>query len=209
MRVYVADDHALVRVGIKQVLRELGGFEIVGEAENGRQVLADEALKRTDVLVLDLSLPIVSGPEVLRRVRATYPSIAVVVLSMHPEEQFARRALAGGAAAYVSKDHPPAVLIDAVRRAGRGEVDPRPAVEPTEAPHRTLTRRENQIFLRMVNGLTVAEVAAELDVHSSTVSNHLAKVRAKLGVSTVAEMVRYAVQHDLLDPGPSWDVPVG
>ncbi len=209
MRVYVADDHAVVRVGIKQVLRELGGFEIVGEAENGRQVLDDEALKRTDVLVLDLSLPLVSGPEVLRRVRATYPSIAVVVLSMHPEEQFARRALAGGAAAYVSKDDPPAVLIDAVRRAGRGEVDPRPAVEPTEAPHRTLTRRENQIFLRMVNGLTVAEVAAELDVHSSTVSNHLAKVRAKLGVATVAEMVRYAVQHDLLDPGPSWDVPEG
>lgn len=205
MRVYVADDHAVVRMGIKQVLRELGGFEIVGEAENGRQVLNDEALKRTDVLVLDLSLPIVSGPEVLRRVRATYPSIAVVVLSMHPAEQFAQRALAAGAMAYISKERPPAELVAAVRRAGQGQGQPRAPDPEPDLPHLQLTRREHQIFLRVVNGLTVAEVAAELDVHSSTVSNHLAKVRTKLGVGTVAEMVRYAMQHGLLDAGPSWD----
>ncbi|MCA9544273.1 MAG: response regulator transcription factor [Myxococcales bacterium] len=205
MRVYVADDHAFVRTGIKQVLRELGGFDIVGEAENGRQVLNDEALKRTDVLVLDLSLPLVSGPEVLRRVRRTYPSVAVVVLSMHPEEQFAERALAAGAAAYVSKERPPQELVDAVRRAGRGEVDPREGAVEEAPPHTQLTRREHQIFMRVVNGHTVTEVAAELDVHACTVSNHLAKVRTKLGLSTVAEMVRYALTHGLLSAGPTFD----
>lgn len=205
MRVFVADDHAFVRTGIKQVLRELGGFDIVGEAANGREVLNSDALRNTDVLVLDLSLPLVSGPEVLKRVRKAWPSIAVVVLSMHPEEQFAQRALAAGAVAYVSKERPPTELVEAVRRAGRGEIDAHRADPGEGPPHLKLTRREHQIFMRIVNGHTVAEVAAELDVHSCTISNHLAKVRGKLGANTAAELVRYALTHGLLETGPSFD----
>lgn len=202
LRVFVADDHPFVRMGIKQVLRELGGFDVVGEAEDGRQVLNAPVLATCDVLVLDLSLPVVGGPEVLRRVRAQYPSVAVVVLSMHPEEQFARRTLAAGAAAYLSKERPPADLVEAVRRAAAGDRERPAAPEPEAPPHQRLTRREHQIFMQVVMGQTVAEIAAELNVHSCTVSNHLANVRTKLGLNTQAELARYAVAEGLIPAAP-------
>ncbi|MFO0625890.1 MAG: response regulator transcription factor [Polyangiales bacterium] len=205
-RVFVADDHAVVRCGVSLLLRELGGFDVVGEAEDGQQVLDAPLLATCDVLVLDLSLPKVSGPEVLRRVRAQHPSLAVVVLSMHPEDQFARRALADGAAAYVSKERPPAEIVAAVRRAASGVRDD-PAAGATRArddapPHTTLTRREHQIFLRIVRGAPVADIAAELDVNTCTISNHLANVRKKLGVNAVADLVRYAIAEGLVESGP-------
>lgn len=205
-RVFVADDHAVVRCGVSLLLRELGGFDVVGEAEDGRQVLNSPLLASCDVLVLDLSLPKVSGPEVLRRVKDAHPNLAVVVLSMHPEDQFARRALADGAAAYVSKERPPADIIAAVRRAASGVVDAAPvgaAPAAAEAPpHTKLTRREHQIFMRLVQGAPVVDIAAELDVNACTVSNHLANVRRKLGVHTVADLVRYAIVEGLLDAVP-------
>lgn len=204
IRVFVADDHPIVRHGIVHVLRELGGFEVVGEADNGRQVLTSPALDRCDVLVLDLSLPRVSGAEVLRRVKERLPRLPVVVLSAHPEEQFAWRVLADGAAAYVSKDRPPAELIAAVRSAASGQgLAPGPTPRAADGPaHATLSAREHQVFLMIVAGRAVSEIAAELDLHSSTVSNHLAKIRAKLGVATVSEMVRYAYEVGLVVPGP-------
>lgn len=204
-RVFVADDHAVVRCGVSVVLRELGGFDVVGEAEDGRQVLNSPLLASCDVLVLDLSLPKVSGPEVLRRVKAAHPSLAVVVLSMHPEDQFARRALADGASAYVSKERPPSEIIAAVRRAAEGVRDEaivRDAPASGAAPHATLTRREHQIFMRVVQGAPVVDIAAELDVNACTVSNHLANVRKKLGVTTVADLVRYAIAEGLIEAVP-------
>jgi two-component system invasion response regulator UvrY len=203
IRVFLADDHPTVRFGIRHLLQELGGFEVVGEAENGAQVLSSEALGRCDVLVLDLSLPRVGGTEVLLRVRERWPFVAIVVHSMFPEDQFARRALAAGAVAYVCKDRPPSELVAAVQRAARGARDlsaGQTAVEEAEAPHERLSAREHQVFMRLATGSTVAEIASELDVHSCTVSNHLAKIRKKLGVSTVAELVTYAIAEGLL-PG--------
>jgi DNA-binding NarL/FixJ family response regulator len=205
-RVFVADDHAVVRCGVTLLLRELGGFDVVGEAEDGRQVLNSPLLATCDVLVLDLSLPKVSGPEVLRRVRAEHPSLAVVVLSMHPEDQFARRALADGASAYVSKKRPPAEIIAAVRRAASGVRDVATVGTTARAhdapPHTTLTRREHQVFLRIVQGAPVVDIAAELDLNACTVSNHLANVRKKLGVNTVADLVRYAIAEGLVETVP-------
>lgn len=206
-RVFIADDHAVVRCGMKQVLRALGGFEVVGEAENGRQVLSAPDIDRWDVLVLDLSLPKVSGPEVLRRMRARRPDLPIVVLSMYPEKEYARRMIAAGATAYVSKERPPEALIAAVQAAARGERSALPGEAPahdeaTAPPHTTLTRREHQIFTLIVQGRAVADIAAELDVHSCTVSNHLAKIRQKLGVGSVAEIVRYAFSAGLVDTGP-------
>ena len=205
-RVFIADDHAVVRCGVALLLRELGGFDVVGEAEDGRQVLNSPLLATCDVLVLDLSLPKVAGPEVLRRVKAAHPSLAVVVLSMHPEDQFARRALADGASAYVSKDRPPADIIAAVRRAAGGATDATPG-EPSRAPddgppHAKLSRREHQIFMRLVQGAPVVDIAAELDLNACTVSNHLANVRRKLGVTTVADLVRYAIAEGLIEAAP-------
>ncbi|MCB9666122.1 MAG: response regulator transcription factor [Alphaproteobacteria bacterium] len=203
-RVFLADDHAMVRVGLRHVLQELADIEVVGEAENGRQVLNAPELARCDVLILDLSLPVVAGTEVLRRVRSMYPDLAVVVHSMHPESQFRRRALQAGAVAYVSKEAPPAELLAAVERAAHGPLGV--TIEPeTEAPrpHTQLTAREHEVFLLILMGRQVADIAAELDVHSCTVSNHLARIRSKLGVSTTAEMVHYAYGEGLLEVPPA------
>lgn len=202
IRVFVADDHPLVRRGVVQVLQEVSDFLVVGEAEDGRQVLSSPELGGCDVLVLDLSLPKVSGTEVLRRVKELFPGLAVVILSAHPEDPFRWRALADGAAAYVSKERPPAELVAAVRGAAAGQVFPGANKANEGPPHGALSPREHQIFLLLVEGRTVSEVAAELDIHASTVSNHLAKVRSKLGVATVAELVRYAYDAGLVAAGP-------
>ncbi|MEP7120827.1 MAG: response regulator transcription factor [Byssovorax sp.] len=211
-RVFIADDHAIVRCGIRQALRDLGGFEIIGEAENGRQVLSAPSIDRWDVLVLDLSLPKVNGPEVLRRLRPLWPDLAIVILSMYPEEQYARRMLAAGARAYVSKERPLEELVAAVRAVARGERYPAAIAAPTPGPgaaaappHQALSKREHQIFTLVVRGHAVAEIAAELDVHSCTISNHLAKIRQKLGVSSVAEIVGYAYAHGLASAAPRVD----
>lgn len=210
VRVFIADDHAIVRKGLSAYLAEVGGFEVVGEASDGRQVLNAE-LTGCDVLVLDLSLPIVSGTEVLRRVHARHPALPIVVHSMHPEEQFARRALAAGAAAYVSKERPPAELVAAIFAALRGEAaalseNVRAGGRGGEggdlAPHGSLSDREHQVFLLLVSGRTVSEIAAELDLHSSTVSNHLARIKKKLGASTVADLVAYAFAEGLIERPP-------
>lgn len=208
IRVFIADDHAMVRMGMRQVLREIGGFEVVGEASNGREVLSSPLLDACDVLVLDLSMPRVEGTEVLRRLHARRPELPIVVHSMYPEEQFAKRSVAAGAVAYVSKDSAPQALVDAVRRAATTpryelmrEVQEQPAREG-EAKHDQLTQREHQVFVRLIAGASVAEIAAELDVHSCTVSNHYAKIRTKLGVHSVAELVRYAYAEGFLRDEP-------
>ena len=206
-RVFIADDHYIVRIGMRQVLTELGGFEVSGEAETGRDVLNAAELAHSDVLVLDLSLPIVSGMEVLRRVHAQHPNLAVVVHTMHPEDQYRRHVIAAGAIAYVSKERPPSDLLRAVRDAaerphqiqGDPVADEAPEPEQAPAPHTPLTRREHQVFTLILRGRQVADIAAELNIHSCTVSNHLAKVRSKLGVGTVAEIVRYAYAAGLIE----------
>lgn len=211
IRVFVADDHSFVRRGVRQHLAEVGGFEVVGEAEHGGAVMNSPVLPTCDVLILDLSLPRVSGIEVLQRVRARWPHIAVIVLSMHPTDQFSRRVLQAGAAAYIGKDQPPADLIAAIRQATHkpgaspspvpAEDKPAPAANPPR--HSRLSAREHQVFMLIVSGRTVAEAATELDVHSCTVSNHLAKVREKLGVKTTSDLMRYAWAEGLIDAGPS------
>lgn len=202
IRVFLADDHAVVRRGVRQLLEEVGDFEVIGEASTGREVL-DASLLACRVLVLDLSLPVVSGLEVLRRVRAAYPSLAIVVFSMHPTDQFAGRALAAGAIAYVSKERPPAELIATLRAAAEGRaLSPPPENVPSGLPHEALTKREHQVFVLVLEGRVVADIAAELDVHSCTISNHLTRIRNKLGVTSNAEIMRYAVSAGIVQAPP-------
>lgn len=203
IRVFIADDHAVVRRGIRQLLADAGGIEVVGEAADGRAALKALEAADFDVLVLDLSLPKVNGPEVLRRLREHELRVKVVILSMYPEEQYARRLLRDGAAAYVAKDRPAEELVAAVRRAAAGGtfVTPgaAPPAEPSSgAPHDGLSPREHQVFMLLFKGLAVADIAAELNLSSSTVSNHIAGIKGKLGVRTVAQIVGYAHQAGLV-----------
>ena len=209
VRVFIADDHSIVRMGLRHLCEELGGFEVVGEACNGSELLRDPALTRAQVLILDLSLPVISGMEALGRLRQSRPGLAVVVHSMHPPGQFELRSREAGAFAYVAKDRPPAELIAAIEAAARGESWPAGSATGPEqpanerAPHLDFSPRQHQVFTLLLEGRSVAEIAAELDLHSSTVSNHLATVRRKLGVESVADMVRYALSHGVIEAPPT------
>ncbi|MEZ4411063.1 MAG: response regulator transcription factor [Polyangiales bacterium] len=205
IRAVLADDHAIVLGGLRRLLAETGDIEVVGVASDGRQALKLCLGELAwDVLVLDLSLPRVGGLEVLRRVRAARPDAKVVVLSMYPEEQYAPQLRRDGAAAYVSKSMPPETLVDAIRAVAAGEpVTAAPPAAPSGAPdalpHRSLSSRELQVFNLVFEGYSVTEIAAQLDLHASTVSNHLRAIKAKLEVNSVAEIVRYAHRVGLID----------
>lgn len=197
IRAYIADDHAIVLEGMRRLFETSGDITVVGEARDGRAVLNALETADWDVLVLDLSLPIISGLEVLRRVSSARPELPIVVLSMYPEKDFGPRVLAEGAAAYVSKERPLADVESAIRVAVKDRSAAGPRLEPASSsprglPHESLSAREYQVFMLIIEGRSNVEMAAELDLVASTVSNHLAKVKQKLGVKNVAEIVAYA-----------------
>lgn len=195
--VSLADDHAIFRRGLRELLEESGRIRVVGEFANGRAVLNAPAAALGEVLVLDLSLPVVSGIEVLARVREAHPTLRVVVLSMYAEEHFAARMVRAGARAYLAKTRPPEAVVATVIAVGEGrdEIDLARVVTRADGatlPHERLSAREHQVFVLIVQGRAVGEIAAELDLSASTVSNHLAKVREKLGAKSNADVIRYA-----------------
>lgn len=207
IRVFIADDHAIVRHGLRQLIEAQPDLQVVGEASDGRQVLLDEGRKQWDILILDLSLPRVSGLEVLRRLRSEVPELRIIVLSMYPEDQYALRLLNEGAAAYLSKEHPPQELLSVLRQVARGQTYLNPALskqllrgarDSGQPPHASLSPREYQIFTLIFSGKTVSEIAAELDVSVSTVSTHLGRIKEKLGLHSVAEIVSYAHREGLI-----------
>jgi DNA-binding NarL/FixJ family response regulator len=208
VRVFLADDHSVVRHGVRQLLASDEGIVIVGEASDGAEVLRAD-LGECDVLVLDLSLPRYSGIEVLRRVRERYPALRVVVLSMYPADQYRPRLLAEGAAAYVAKDSPAEELAATLREVARGRTAPPPppaagaaaagATEKGSFPHDALTAREYQVFTLLAEGKRVSDVATELDVSASTVSNHVAHIKEKLGAASIGAIVAYAHRIGLVD----------
>lgn len=195
IRIFLADDHAVVRMGLRRLIEEQPDMVVVGEAKNGREVLLADSKESWDVLLLDLSLPRVNGIEVLRRLRSELPSLRVVCLSMYPEDQYAARLLNEGAAAYLSKDGNPqelvAVLREIVGSASSARRTAEPAASPATAPHESLSAREYQIFMLILQNRRVTEIAAELDLSASTVSNHLTHVKDKLGVRSIGEIISY------------------
>ncbi len=200
IRVFIADDHAVVRRGLQLLLEGTDEMKVVGTASDGREALGSPALDACDVVVLDLSLPKVSGSEVLRRLKETRPALPVVILSMYPEDQHGLHLLREGASAYLSKDRAPEELIAAIRKVARGgryvtDTLAERSLESrgeTGAPHTTLSAREHQVFLLLVQGRAVSDIAAELDLHSSTVSNTIRRIKEKLGVGTLGEIIAYA-----------------
>jgi DNA-binding NarL/FixJ family response regulator len=208
-RILLVDDHPIVRHGIKQVLS--GAFDpaVVGEAASAEEGLTEARSTQWDVMVLDLSLPGASGIELLKDLRREHPNLPVLVLSMHPAEQFARRALNAGASGYLTKDSPPNELIEAVGEVMAGRRYLRPSVieelvmrdqpERGQRPHEALSDREYQVLRMIASGLTVSQVALRLSLSVKTISTYRARVLEKMQMRTTAELMHYGIQHGLVD----------
>lgn len=201
IRVFLADDHSIVRQGLRKLLEQDGAMSVVGEAADGRAVLSAAGRETWDLLILDLSLPKVGGIEVLRRLREELPRLKIVVLSMYPEDQYGLRLVKEGAAAYLSKDMDTAELVRAIRVVAAGGTylseglvqQLRVGAAPrAEAPHASLSAREHQVFTLIFQGRAVSEIAAELNLSVSTVSNHVSRIKEKLGARTIGDIVTYA-----------------
>ncbi|MFK3737618.1 response regulator [Massilia sp. TN1-12] len=205
-RVVIADDHELIREGVKKIVRHSADLKIVGEAADLKQAIALIAQVRPDVAVLDISLPDSDGLDGLAELRRHFPALPIVMLSMHAEERYALAALRAGALAYVSKSMASSELVEAIRSAGAGRawVSPRVAAllaqesDPTgRAPHENLTPRESEIVALIGAGLQIKQVAAELGISVSSVNTYRSRIFRKMGMSTNASLIRYALQHGL------------
>jgi DNA-binding NarL/FixJ family response regulator len=212
IRILIVDDHPIVRAGLRRIAEDDRGIMVTGEASSG-----DEALTRlrdhvADVVLLDVSMPGAPFTESLRRLRESHPTVRVLVLSAHPEDQWAVRALRGGASGYLTKDHSPEQLLDAIRRVHRGGryVSPtlaeRLAAQLGQdfigAPHEQLSDREFDVLRGLGTGRTVKEVAELLGLSPKTVSTYRTRLMEKLGFTTNAELVRYSAEYGLIDFSP-------
>ncbi|HEX9670979.1 MAG TPA: response regulator transcription factor [Thermoanaerobaculia bacterium] len=210
VRVLVADDHTIVRQGLVSLLNESGECEVVAEAADGIDALEKAHAVHPEVAVLDLSMPRLSGLEVVRRLHEELPAVRVLVLTVHEEEEYVLPIVRAGAAGYLVKDSAAAELLAAVRalRAGRGYFGPQaarvladqlqhPAGAP-EDPYRTLTPREREVFHLVIEGKTTKEIARALGISLKTADNHRSRVLAKLNLHNTAELVRYAARKGLL-----------
>lgn len=208
IRIWIADDHAIFRDGLKQILVEQQDFEIVGEANNGDDLLRGLEDRPCDVALLDLSMPGTSGVELVRTVVQRPGGHRVVVLSMHDERQYVIEALKAGAVGYVTKSSASDQLFQTIRSAAAGELSVSPAasqamirqmLEPEPArPHERLSARERQIFDMLVAGRTVSAIAHALDLSVKTVSTHKSNLLVKMDAATTADLVRYAIAKKLV-----------
>ena len=209
LQILIAEDHAIVRGGLRQLFATTTDMRVVGEAVDGGQVLSCYRTLQFDVLLLDLNMPGLSGVEMIARLKSEYPATPILVLSMHNTVQVASKALKAGANGYLTKDSDPDLLLTAIRRvaAGGNFMDPTLAekmlfdtpVASDSAPHAKLSERELQVFLQLVRGTSVNEVAERLNISNKTVSTHKARIMEKLRATSNADLVLYAVEYRLID----------
>jgi DNA-binding NarL/FixJ family response regulator len=208
-RVLIADDHAIVREGLRRILAADPGFEVTGEAKDGHEVLAAVRAGGFDVLLLDLSMPGRSGIDLIKQVKEERPEVRVLVLSMHGEEQYAVRAIRAGASGYLTKDTAGAQLGTALRKVASGGLFITPAVAEAlahglqapggEVPHKRLSDREYEVLRLLAAGESVSGIAERLHLSVKTVSTHKTHIFEKMHLDSLADLVRYAVAHKLLD----------
>ncbi len=209
IRIVIADDHQLIRDGLRRLIEEECDISLLGEASNAGQVMELLRTEAVDVLVLDISLPDRDGIEVLKDIRSQEISVQVLMLSMHPEARYAKRALKNGAAGYITKDSASETIVSAIRSVyERGsyitdevaeELYRGVSDEEAEQPHELLSDREYQILLRIGNGTAVRSISEELGLSVNTVNSYRRRILEKLQLGSSAELVRYAVEHELLE----------
>lgn len=208
-RVVIADDHTIVREGLKQVLSAANDLTVVGEARDGHEVMKRIREDEFDVLLLDMSMPGKSGIELIKQIHGEKPKLRILVLSMHEEEEYAVRALKAGAHGYITKESASAQLVAAIRKVASGGAFISPAVAEQFAlgvmpqseglPHSALSNREFQVFKMLVRGVSVTAIADQLNLSVKTVSTHKANVMQKMSMANQSELIRYALNHRLLD----------
>lgn len=208
IRVLIADDHALVRRGLRHVLDPLGDVTVVGEATNGPEVIPAVRAMRPDVLLLDIGMPGGSFLELLEHFRTHEPRLRTLIVSAHAESLYARRAIRAGAAGYINKGHAEEELVSALRVVGQGGryVSPALAQELAAelasgrsiAAHESLTNREHEVMLLLAAGNTASQVASQLGLSVKTVSTHRTRLLAKMALTSNAELVRYALANGLI-----------
>jgi DNA-binding NarL/FixJ family response regulator len=209
IRILVADDHAVVRQGVKQILADEKDMAVLDEAENGSETLKKVLQNDYDVILLDISMPGRSGLEVLEDIKGLRPKVAVLILSMHPEEQYAVRALRTGASGYLTKASAPHELIGAIRKAASGrkyvtssiaeKLAEELEIDAQGLPHERLSNREHQVMLMLAGGKTVSDIAEELCLSVKTISTYRARIMTKMGMKKNAELTLYAIHNKLIN----------
>jgi two-component system invasion response regulator UvrY len=207
IKVFIVDDHSIVREGAKRIIAETTDIEVAGEASDGREALTRILGNDYDVILLDIALPGMDGLEVLRALRAKKPNVSVVILSMYPEEQYAARVLKEGAFGYVTKGGLPKNLLQAIRRAAQrkhyisesfAESVACGLVHGDKKPHELLSTREYLVFRMIALGKSTKVIAKELELAPSTISTYRTRILEKMNMKSVAELVHYAVQNQLI-----------
>jgi DNA-binding NarL/FixJ family response regulator len=209
IKVLLGDDHAIVRQGLKQILSEESGMYFCGEAENGQAVLNAIYKENWDVLILDISMPGLSGLDILKEVKKIRPRLPVLVLTMHSEEQFALRSLKAGASGYLTKDSAPEELVKAVKKLLDGgkyvnqqlaEILAADIERDSNKPlHDSLSDREYQVMRLIASGRTAKQIADQLALSVKTISTYRARLLEKMNMKTNAELTHYAIQNKLVD----------
>ena len=209
IRIVIADDHTIMREGLKHMLGAAGDIAIAGEAQDGFEVIERVRNLSFDVLLMDLSMPGKSGIELIRQVHAEKPKLKVLVLSMHEEQQYAVRAIRAGASGYLTKESATTQLVEAIRKVAAGgafisaEVAQQLALasmpNATGPLHSALSDREFEIFLLIAGGKSISDIASQLFLSVKTVSTHKSNILHKMNMTTQAELIRYALTHQLLD----------
>jgi two-component system, NarL family, invasion response regulator UvrY len=208
IRLAIADDHPIVRQGLRRIASDDAGITVTGEAGTASELFRLLAAAPADVVLLDVSMPGATFVETLRELREKHPSVKILVLSAHPEDQWAMRALRAGAAGYLTKDHSPEQLVQAVRKVARGGKFVSESMAEklagmmddgaARAPHERLSDREFEVLRALGSGMMVKDVASQLRLSAKTVSTYRARVLQKMGLESKADLVRYVTVHQLL-----------
>lgn len=209
IKILIADDHPIVRAGLKQMLADAEDIEVTAEASDGHELLRRIRSEDVDVLLLDLTMPGLNGLDALKQIKVEKPDLPVLVLSMHPEDQYGIRILKAGAAGYLMKSAAPDQLLGAIRKVHHGGRYVSPALAEKLAlglqtgsaglPHEGLSDREYQVLCLIASGKTVKEIAAALAISEKTVSTYRTRILEKMNMKSNAELTHYAIKHALVD----------
>jgi DNA-binding NarL/FixJ family response regulator len=209
IKILIADDHAIVREGLKQILSESPDLVVVAEASSGQEVLEKISKSDLDLVVLDIAMPGRGGLDILKEIKTQRPRLPVLMLSMYPEEQYAIRVLKSGASGYLTKESAPSELVMAIRQISQGKkyISPSLAeklaidleINPDKMPHEILSDREYQVMCMIASGKTLKEIADGLSLSIKTISTYRSRILEKMNMRTNAEVTHYAIKNNLVD----------